>query len=308
MTMMFELAPDFFYSKKLTKITPRWGKSFVQTLALTVVLSIASLFAQTAFATTVKLDERVTISGPLVQGGLVLGKAPSGSIIHLNKKLIRQSPEGDFAFGFGRDAAKSATLSIKFPDGEQLSKKLVIEPQDYKIQQVEGVPQRTVTPDPKDLERIRKESAAISKARATNSNLTYFKDGFSWPLLGPITGVYGSQRVYNGEPKRPHFGLDIAAPTGTPVKAPADGVVTLTHPDMFYSGGTLLIDHGYGISTTFIHLSKVIAKEGQTVKRGDIVAEVGQSGRSTGPHLDWRINWFDVKLDPALIMPEMPAQ
>lgn len=305
MTSMVEMASVLFCSKRF-KVK---ASKLYQRLLLPVVLimGVALNFGQSASATVLKIDENVTISGPLIQGGLILGVAPAGSTIQINKKAVRQSPDGHFAFGFGRDEPKSATLSIKLPDGEQLSKKLTIAPQNYKIQRVEGVPQRTVTPDPKDLERIQKEAAAIKKARATNSDLTHFKEGFSWPLLGPITGVYGSQRVYNGEPKRPHFGLDIAAPTGTPVKATADGVVTLTHPDMFYSGGTILIDHGYGISTTFIHLSKVIAKEGQYVKRGEVVAEVGQSGRSTGPHLDWRINWFDVKLDPALIMPEMPA-
>ena len=135
---------------------------------------------------------------------------------------------------------------------------------------------------------------------------TIFLAGFIWPLQGPITGVYGSQRILNGEPRRPHFGVDVAAPTGTPVVAPADAIVTLVHPDMYFSGGTLIMDHGHGLSSTFIHLHKVLVEEGQVVKQGDVVAEVGATGRVTGPHLDWRMNLFTVRIDPELLVPPMP--
>ena len=245
------------------------------------------------------------VSGKLVQGGMLIGKTSPGTEITLNGNRVRVTPHGDFVFGFGRDAAPEATLVVNEPGKEPVTRTLQIAQRQYNIQRVEGVPQKTVTPDKESLARIRKESAQVKEARTTDSDLTYFLQTFQWPLIGPLTGFYGSQRYYNGEPRRPHYGLDIAAPRGTLVYAPADGVVTLAHPDMFYSGGTLIMDHGYGISSTFIHLSEVLVKEGDKIRQGDPVARVGAGGRSTGPHLDWRINWYHVRLDPQLIMPPM---
>jgi murein DD-endopeptidase MepM/ murein hydrolase activator NlpD len=246
-----------------------------------------------------------TITGKFIQGGLLLGQTAPGTTVLLNGKPVRVTANGDFVFGFGRDAETRATLTIKAPGKEPVEKNLQIAKRQYNIQRVEGVPQRTVTPSEESLARIRKESALVRQARTTDSDLDYFLQTFKWPLIGPLTGFYGSQRFYNGEPRRPHYGLDIAAPMGTPVIAPADGIVTLAHPDMFYSGGTLIMDHGHGISSTFIHLSEVVVKEGDRIKQGDVIAKVGASGRSTGPHLDWRINWYHVRLDPQLIMPPM---
>ena len=144
-------------------------------------------------------------------------------------------------------------------------------------------------------------------ARKVDLPLPGFAEVFQWPLIGPISGVYGSQRFYNGVAGSPHFGVDIARPTGSQVSAPASGVVTLVHPDMFYSGGTLIIDHGHGISSTFIHLSEILVKEGDAIHQGQVIAKVGQTGRATGPHLDWRMNWFEERLDPQLLMGPMPA-
>ncbi|MDX1693921.1 MAG: M23 family metallopeptidase [Ketobacteraceae bacterium] len=246
-----------------------------------------------------------TLSGKFVQGGMLLGKTVPGAAVSVDGKPLRITPEGDFVFGFGRDAPATATLEVKEPGRKPIKETLRVAQRKYNIQKVEGVPQRTVTPSKESLARIRKETAQVKQARATDSDLTYFLQRFQWPLIGPLTGFYGSQRYYNGEPRRPHYGLDIAAPEGTLVYAPADGVVTLAHPDMFYSGGTLIMDHGYGISSTFIHLSEVLVKKGDKVSQGDPVARVGAGGRATGPHLDWRINWYDVRLDPQLIMPPM---
>ena len=179
---------------------------------------------------------------------------------------------------------------------------------EYKVQRVDGVPQRTVTPPSAEvLERIRQEGRLVRQARADNDRREDFLQGFIKPLEGPITGVYGSQRVYNGVPKNPHYGLDIARPTGTVVVAPAAGIVKLVHADMYYSGGTLVLDHGYGLTSSFIHLSGALVKEGQRVEAGDAIAKVGSSGRATGPHLDWRVNWFSVRLDPALVLEYFPA-
>ena len=178
----------------------------------------------------------------------------------------------------------------------------------YNIQKVEGVPQRTVTPPPEQLQRIRSDSALVVQARRPVTDKTDFLAGFIKPLEGPITGVYGSQRFYNGVPKSPHYGLDYAAPTGTIVKAPAAGVVSLAHADLFYSGGTLIIDHGHGLSSSFLHLSEIVVKEGSRVQRGEVIARVGSTGRATGPHLDWRMNWLNQRVDPALVLESFPAQ
>lgn len=239
---------------------------------------------------------------------MIIGKTIAGAVIRLDDQAIRITPQGDFAFGFGRDAPATAILTVTEPGKSAVTQTLDIAQREYNIQRVEGVPQQTVTPSEESLARIRKENAQVKSARATDSDLTYFLQTFRWPLIGPLTGFYGSQRYYNGEPRRPHYGLDIAAPKGTLVYAPADGIVTLAHPDMFYSGGTLIMDHGYGISSTFIHLSEVLVKPGDKIRQGDPIAKVGAGGRSTGPHLDWRLNWYDVRLDPQLIMPPMELE
>ncbi len=246
------------------------------------------------------------LQGRQEQGGLLIGRTEPGGRVQLDGKPVRVTADGRFVIGFDRDAKPQATLTEIAPNGVKRQHPLQIAQRQYDIQRITGVPQQTVTPPPEQLKRIQEEAAKVSKARKTDSDLLHFLDGFQWPLTGRISGVYGSQRVYNGEPGRPHFGVDVAAPTGTPVRAPADAIVTLAHPDMFFSGGTLIMDHGYGVSSTFIHLSKVLVKVGDVVRAGDVVAQVGATGRATGPHLDWRINWFDVRIDPELVVGPMP--
>lgn len=262
---------------------------------LMLLLSVSSL---PAFAGDSLL---LSLRGEPAPGALMIGQVLPGVSVSLNGKSLRTTGEGFFVFGFGRDDNGAYALQLQDGDKKEMHE-VVLQPREWNIQRVEGVPQETVTPPPERLARIRKEGALVSNARKTNSNRHDFLTPFVWPASGPITGVYGSQRFYNGEPKNPHYGVDIAAPTGSPVIAPAGGVVTLAHPDMFYSGGTLLIDHGFGISSTFIHLSKVLVKAGQEVKQGDLIAEVGASGRATGPHLDWRVNWYGERLDPQWFM------
>lgn len=279
--------------------------SIFKQLQLILFSIVISFISGLALAETIKLPG-LELNGEFSQGGLVYGKASPEDKIFLDGKPIRITNDGHFIFGFGRDAKATSLLTYTPANGKTITKTLSVKQREYNIQKVEGVPQRTVTPSKKSLQRIKKETALIKKARATDSDLKYFLNDFQWPLIGPLTGFYGSQRVYNGVPKRPHYGLDIAAPTGTLVVAPNDAVITLAHPDMFYSGGTVIMDHGYGLSSTFIHLSEVLVKEGDKVKKGDPVGKVGAGGRATGPHLDWRINWYNVRLDPQLIMPPMP--
>jgi len=241
------------------------------------------------------------------QGGLVLGTVTPGTQLELNGKAIRITPTGQFAIGFDRDAKPTAALVEITPKGQRTVHTLQVAQRQYAIQNVTGVPQQTVEPPPEQLQRILEEKQLVDAARAINSDRLDFLIPMQWPLLGPISGVYGSQRIYNGKPGRPHFGVDVAAPIGTPVRAPAAATITLAQPDMFFSGGTLIMDHGYGVSSTFMHLSRLLVKTGDKVAAGDVVGEVGATGRASGPHLDWRINWFDVRIDPQLVVAPMPA-
>ncbi len=178
----------------------------------------------------------------------------------------------------------------------------------YNVQAVEGVPQRTVSPSQADLTRIKRDSLMVRNGRQLRLEKAYFLGGFETPIEGPITGVYGSQRVYNGVPKSPHYGVDYAAPTGSVVSAPAGGVITMAEADLFYSGGTLIMDHGHGLTSSFLHLSAILVQVGDLVQRGDPIAQVGATGRATGPHLDWRMNWHQVRIDPQLVLKALPLK
>jgi murein DD-endopeptidase MepM/ murein hydrolase activator NlpD len=247
------------------------------------------------------------LQGQPVQGGLMQGRTDPGTEVTFDGRPVRISKDGVFLIGFGRDAPAQAKLVVTFTDGSREWRELKVGQRKYKIQRIDGLPPRKISPSEEDLARIHRESASIKEARTKDDARTDFLKGFIWPAKGRISGIYGSQRILNGEPRRPHYGLDIAAPVETPVVAPASGIVTLTHPDMFYSGGTLILDHGHGLSSTFIHLHRILVKEGQYVRQGDVIAEIGATGRVTGPHLDWRINLFKRRLDPQLILKAMPA-
>ena len=209
-------------------------------------------------------------------------------------------------FGFGRDAAAYSVLRVELPDGRVFSETLRVGSRKYAVQRIDRLDERKVNPQPVDLERIRKENKNISRARKRDDNRVDFMEEFLWPTHGVITGVYGSQRILNGQPRRPHFGVDIMCREGGTVRAPAAGIVSFTHPDMFFSGKTLIIDHGHGVSSTFLHLEDILVNAGERVNRGQPVATVGTSGRVTGAHLDWRINWFSVRIDPAFLVGDMP--
>ena len=252
-------------------------------------------------------DTGVRLDGPRIQGGLLRGQVPPGSAVEFEGDAVRVSKDGWFLIGFGRDAPPTAELVVVFPDGRRERQELTVERREYDIQRIDGLPPGKVTPrSDEDIARIMAEIRMTRQARAIDDPRTDFLSGFRWPIRGRISGVYGSQRILNGEPRRPHFGIDIAAPTGTRVAAPADGVVTLVHPDMFFSGGTMIVDHGHGLSSAFLHLSRILVEKGQRVAQGETIAEVGSTGRSTGPHLDWRINLFGRRVDPALLVGPMP--
>lgn len=248
------------------------------------------------------------LDGAAIQGGLIFGTAEPGDRVFLEDQEIMISPAGEFVIGFGRDESGQRNLRIREANGNEQNLTLDIAARDYQIERVEGLPPKTVTPDPESAERIAQEGALVSSARKRRDQRTDYATGFIWPAQGRISGVYGSQRVLNGEPRRPHFGLDIAADTGSPVYAPAGGIVTLTHPDMYFSGGTLIIDHGQGLSSSFLHLSKILVEAGVTVKQGDLIAEIGSSGRASGPHLDWRMNWMNQRVDPQPLLDGKPMK
>lgn len=244
------------------------------------------------------------LKGELTQGSMLRGKVEPGTKVALNGEPIKLAKDGEFVFGFGRDAKLEHQLTLVKASGEQQAMTLSLSKREYKVQRIEGLPQKMVSPPESVLKRIRSDSAKVKQARKRDDDRIDFFQDFIWPAAGPISGVYGSQRVLNGKPKRPHFGVDVAAPVGTPVYAPADGIVTLFEADMYYSGGTMIIDHGHGISSTFLHLHKSHVKPGTKVKQGDLVAEIGDTGRVTGAHLDWRLNWFNTRMDPALLVPK----
>ena len=250
--------------------------------------------------------QALTLEGHLVQGGMAIGKVDPAAAVHFHGKAVRVSPDGLFVIGFSRDAEAASVIELHLPSGSVEKHPVTIEKRTYKIQRIDGLPPRKVSPSPEDQERITKDRALVKKTRQTDDPRTDFAQPFIWPVTGRISGVYGSQRILNGKPKWPHYGVDIAAPTGTPVKAPADGVVSMAHNDMFYSGGTLIVDHGHGLSTVYMHLHKILVEAGQRVDQGDVIAQVGATGRVTGPHLHWGMNWFDTRLDPSLLVPPMP--
>jgi len=264
------------------------------------------LFLIVSLFTSVLAMAEPIITGEWIQGALLTGKTHPRDKVLIFQREVFVDRQGNFVFGLGRDANDAVIVTVENADGESKAYKYSVKQRKYRTQAIEGVEQKYVAPPPEVSRRIKEETTLVRKARRKISEDTHFNAGFHWPLIGPITGVYGSQRIFNGVPKRPHYGLDIAGPVGAKVIAPAAGTVTLTHDDMYYSGGTLIIDHGQGVSSTFIHLSKILVDIGDRVKVGQPIAEVGATGRATGPHLDWRINWFNQRLDPHLLLPPMP--
>lgn len=264
------------------------------TIVLLVILAVTTL--PVALAKTV-------LEGDFIQGGLVIGLTDPGSRVSLDGEAVRVCPDGQFLFGFTRDAGAEAVLEIRAPGGALERRVLTVVPREYKIQRIDGLPQKMVTPPAAVLTRIRREGAAIRAARMQDTPVAYFQSGFIWPAEGRISGVYGSQRILNGKPRRPHYGIDIAGPVGTPVIAPADGVVRLAERNLYYSGGTIILDHGHGLSSAFLHMHEVGVRVGDVLRQGDPLGTIGATGRVTGPHLDWRINWFEQRLDAGLLVP-----
>jgi murein DD-endopeptidase MepM/ murein hydrolase activator NlpD len=251
--------------------------------------------------------DEIELKGHFIQGGLVTGKAPPGSRVTFEGRAMRVTTDGIFLIGFGREAGPQARLEVRMPDGRIEKRTLSVASRTYDIQRIDGLPERQVSPAPEDLLRIREDQAAVARARSLDTVEPFFRSGFVWPAIGPISGVYGSQRILNGEPRQPHYGVDVAAPEGTPIVAAAPGIVSLAHPDMFFTGKTVAIDHGHGLNSVYSHLATIAVADGERVAQGQVIGTLGHTGRVTAPHLDWRVNLFDIRLDPALLVPPMPA-
>ncbi|MBM3631192.1 MAG: M23 family metallopeptidase [Alphaproteobacteria bacterium] len=239
--------------------------------------------------------------GEFIQGHFILGKTDPGAKISIDEKELKVSKEGYFVFGIDRDHHNDLVFTKIFNNQkEKIIKK--VQKRNYAIQKIDGLPETKVTPPESVYRRIKEENNRISIARGINSNLIFFSEKFIMPIEGVVSGVYGSQRILNGVPKLPHYGIDIAANEGTKIKSSGTGIVTLAEKDLYYTGGTIIMDHGHGISTIYSHLQKILVKVGDQVRQGDIIGTVGSTGRSTGPHLDFRINWFQTRLDPMSVL------
>ena len=260
----------------------------------------------------------IELPSSATQGSLVIGQVPVGSTVEISDEAtvntsssstatsLNVADNGRIVFGIGRDEIQPKLLRIGLGNGESIQKKIVIVARQFNIENINGVPQDTVTPPPEIAARIEREQAEVVVARLRNDNRREFDIRFIWPVEGRVSGVYGSQRIYNGTPKSWHSGLDVAAAQGTPIKAPAGGIITFAKPDLYLTGGTVLIDHGMGISSNFLHLSRLDVKVGDRVDQGQIIGLVGMTGRATGPHMHWGMNWLKVRIDPQLLVPAQP--
>ena len=261
---------------------------------------ISKLFLIITFLTTTQLNA-VEFKGKFIQGHYIVGVTDPSSKIIIDKKNVKVSDDGYFVFGIDRDRKFDLTIT-KINNGkkEKIIKKVL--KRKYNIQRIDGLEESKVTPPESVYKRIKKENNKIGEARAINSDLPFFKNQFIMPVEGIISGVYGSQRILNGKPRWPHYGIDIAAKKGTMIKSSGSGVVTMAEDDLYYTGGTIIMDHGHGISTIYSHLETVLVSVGDKINKGDLIGTVGSTGRSTGPHLDFRVNWFQTRLDPMSIL------
>ena len=247
-------------------------------------------------------NTKVFLEGDFIQGGLVKGKTDNNISLKFKKRLLRKTPKGLFVIGFGRDHPQTANLSLKI-NQKWITKNINIKKRVYKTQIINGLEKKMVTPPKSFYDRIIRENKVIKEIRNLDSDIDFIFQKLNWPAKGIVSGVFGSQRILNGKPKRPHYGIDIAAKKGTSVIAPIESIVRMAEKDLYYTGGTIMLDHGHGVTSVYSHLSLINVNVGDKVKKGQKIGEIGSTGRSTGPHLDWRINWFLERLDPALLVP-----
>ena len=272
---------------------------------LVIIISLLILFSNNCFAKeNLKFfigENKIDLEGYFIQGGYVKGKTSSKIKIKFENRAVYLDKKNKFILGFGRDYSEVANLKFNI-DNKWINKRLKIKKNKYKIQKIDGLPKKFVSPPKEIYERIIRENKLIAKVRTLNSKIDYTFQDFLLPANGIITGIFGSQRILNGKPRRPHYGIDIAAKKGSKVISPTDAIVRLSEKDLYFTGGTIMLDHGHGITSVYSHLSKVLVKKNDKIQKGDVIGLIGSTGRSTGPHLDWRINWFDQRLDPMMFI------
>jgi murein DD-endopeptidase MepM/ murein hydrolase activator NlpD len=252
-------------------------------------------------------DDAFVIPASAPQGSLVTGTVPRGTKITFDERSVHVSPSGRFVIGIARERTTPVRLRLDPPGLEvERLREIAVTHRDFPLERINGVPESTVNPPPAIAERIADEQARVARARKHDDAREDWDVKFIWPVTGRVSGVFGSQRIYNGTPKSPHSGLDVAAKQGTPIKAPAAGIVTFADPDLYLTGGTVLIDHGHGVSSSFLHLSRIDVKVGERVEQGQVFGQVGMTGRATGPHMHWGLNWFDTRVDPRLLVEPLP--
>lgn len=271
-------------------------------IALAVAGCAARVPATVPFAAGHEPLPRIELPPSASQGALVTGRAPPGVQLSFQGRAVRVDDDGRFVIGIARDAPAHVAIDVRWPDGRASTVELAVAARDWPIERIDGVPPATVEPPPAIAERIREEQARVAAVRTRDDPRADYLQRFTWPVQGRISGRFGNQRVYNGSAGAPHSGMDIAAPAGTPVRAPAAGLVTFADPGLYLTGGTVVLDHGHGVSSNFLHLSRIDVHVGDRVEQGDVIGAVGATGRATGPHLHWGMNWFDVRIDPLLVL------
>ena len=271
-------------------------------MKLPLIELLALLSAATAGAQTIDPARVVSVPTQAVQGSLVKGRAPVGARVRVFGKDIRVGKSGHFVFAVPRDTRGFVTVRITQGEPAPIDVRVEVLPKAWVEQRVDGVPQSTVTPPPAIAARIAREQAEVVAARKRDDDREDFLQTFIWPVKGRISGQFGNRRVYNGQPGAAHSGADIAAPTGTPIRAPADGVISFANKDLYLTGGTVVLDHGFGVSTNYLHMSRIDVKPGDRVRQGQVIGAVGATGRATGPHLHWGMSWFETRVDPLLLV------
>ena len=269
-----------------------------------ITSAFLALVCWTSTVTAARAELPLALSGQAAEGGLMFGKTNPGAIVALDGVPVKVSPRGNFLLGFGRDDAGLKILQLRL-GAETMTREITVRDRDFKIERVDGLPKRKVTPDPKAIARIQAEKALMASAKVDSDPEAGYLDGFVWPVTGRLSGVYGSQRILNGKPRRPHYGTDVAAPEGTPIRAIAGGRIAFVHPGMFFNGKTVLIDHGLGLRSVYIHMHETHVKAGQRVEAGAVVGAVGMTGRATGPHLHFALTLADTPIDPELVLAPM---
>jgi hypothetical protein len=278
---------------ELGTVWPRYPALVLWCLSLLLVSPVGSVCAAA---------EDVVFPAQVQQGAMVIGKVAPKSQVVYDGRTLTVTNYGTVVFGVAADATGPLHLRVTPPGGAALSVDLAVQPRDWPVERVAGLPPKTVSPPPQIVARIRREQARVAEARATSDSGTGFAEAFIWPVHGRVSGRFGSRRIYNGIPGAPHSGMDIAVPTGTPVRAPASGRVVFADPGLYLTGGTVLIDHGYGIGSNFLHLSRLDVHVGDVVSQGQVIGLAGATGRATGPHLHWGMTWFEMRIDPLLVL------